>query len=81
VITTCKCGVGMEMLLAWDDDQATDVAFNLLACPDCGMVYKNTPTALPGERDLWLPPSTSKLDNEAEVQQWLKDFAAGELSA
>ena len=79
----CKCGQEMSGLVAWDDDQQTDVCFNLYCCngnSGCGMIYKETPTALEGKRDLWIPPTLSFLDNVNEIDKWVKDYENGYIS-
>ena len=40
----CKCGALMMLKIAWDDDQGTDVAYNLFHCNSCGMLLKITVT-------------------------------------
>lgn len=34
------CGQEAKLLLAWDDAQKTDHAYNLYACENCGIIYK-----------------------------------------
>ena len=76
---TCLCGKKLDPLVRWDDDQATDIVFNLSWCPECGMIYKETPTDS-AHPNMWIPPTLSHLDNGMEVVQWINDYAAGELN-
>lgn len=79
----CKCKEEMIGLANWDDDQRTDICFNLYVCNGiygCGMIYKETPTALDGERDLWIPPTLSFLNNNDKINKWTTDYKTGFIS-
>ena len=76
----------MSCLTGWDDDQQTDIVYNLWACDTneenggCGMIYKETPTAIEGKKDLWIPPTLSSLQNSDEIDKWVKDYKSGFIS-
>jgi len=36
----CKCGKLMTLEITWEDDQGTDVTYNLFHCESCGMLLK-----------------------------------------
>lgn len=70
----CKCGCEMKGILTWDDDQCTDIAINASVCERCGMIFKETPTAVVGYRELWIPPTLTTLENDEEITAWIKKY-------
>lgn len=37
----CKCGEEMKFIWCYDDDQGTDIWFNVYVCENCGMIWKD----------------------------------------
>ena len=82
----CKCGKEMSCIAGWGDEQRTDIGYNLYVCDSnddnggCGIIYKETYTEIECKRNLWMPPTLSSLENNNEIDKWVKDYEAGFIS-
>jgi len=58
----CKCRAHMAFVLAWDDAQETDHAYNVFGCSTCGLLLKIDVWKDKGRRWIALDGSVLKED-------------------
>ena len=63
------CGQEAKLLLAWDDAQQTDHAYNLYACEKCGTIYKEDVWNDKGLRAIFLD---GKMHEASPDEVWME---------